>query len=123
MNLCLLLTHYGHQVVGPLDPHDYNKHRTKKHLAHLKHNDYLAIHMKQNIVVRRPNPPTDNPPGPGTGIELAPHWRCGHWRCYPGNAARRAAGEQVPLLFVRPCLVRSDRMVGDESETEVIYHG
>ena len=126
LNLCLMLTHYGCQTGQPFDPHAYEKHRRKKHLAHLRHLDVVAIEMKQDITIRRvsPLPLGDlNPVGPGTGIELKPHWRRGHWRCYPGQAAKRAAGETVPMLFVRPCLVRRDRMVGDESQTEVVYHG
>lgn len=123
LNLCLMLTHYGHRVRGPLDPAAYEKHRKKKHLRHLAHGDFLAVEMTQDVVVRRPLPPAHNPPGPGTAIEVKPHWRKGHWRCYPGQAARRAAGEEVPLLFVRPCLVRPDRIRGDVSESQVTYHG
>lgn len=123
MNLAMMMTHYGFRVDGPLDPHAYQKHRRKKHLNHFKHGDYLAVNMKQHIVVRAPQSPTNNPPGPGTGIELAPHWRRGHWCAYPGQGALRAMGEQVPLYFKRPCLVRRDRMVGDSSQTEVTYHG
>ena len=124
LNLCLLLTHYGCQVGPPLNPKEYAKHRAKKHLAHLAHTDVLSIEMKQTITVRRTQAePTDNPPGPGSGVELRPHWRRGYWRAYPGQAAKRASGETVQLLFVRPCIVRRDRMVGDVSETEVVYHG
>lgn len=123
LNLCLLLTQYGHREAGPVDPHAWDKHRRKKHLRHLACRDFTAVEMKQDITVRAPCPPTANPPGTGTGIEVRPHWRKGHWRCYPGHRAERAAGVQVPLLFVRPCLVRRDRMDGNESETEVVYHG
>lgn len=123
LNLCLMLTHYGHEVGGPLNPNDYRRHRAQKHLAHFKFGDYLTVNMKQSIVVRRPLEATQNPPGPGTGIEVAPHWRKGHWRCYPGQAAKRAAGEIVPLLFVKPHLVRSDRAVGELCHTESTYHG
>ena len=123
LNLCLMMTQYGHRTAGPVDPHAWEKHRRKRHLQHLACRDFLAVEMKQCVTVRAPSPPTMNPPGGGTGIEVRPHWRKGHWRCYPGCAVRRAAGEQVPLLFVRPCLVRSDRMDGDASETEVVYQG
>jgi hypothetical protein len=121
LNLCLMLTTKELRT-RPLNQHAYDKHRRKKHLSHLCHSDVLAIEMKQNVVVRSVQPPTGNEPGPGTGIEVKPHWRRGHWRCYPGQAAKRDAGEKVQLLFVRPCLVRRDRMVGDESETEATYH-
>lgn len=123
LNLCLMLTHYGHKLTGPVDPAAYKKHRTKKHLEHFKHGDYLAVQMKQEITIRRPATPADNPQGPGTGLEMKPHWRRGHWRCYPGQREKRLAGENVPLLFVRPCLVRPDRVTGDLSESEAVYHG
>lgn len=123
LNLCLMLTHYGCRIGDPVDPIAYKKHRSRKDLERFKHGDYLAIEMKQNIIVRAPSVPANNPTGPGTGIEVRPHWRRGHWRCYPGQAAKRLLGEKVPLLFVRPCLVRRDRMVGDASETEVVYNG
>jgi hypothetical protein len=123
MNLCLMMTHHGCAVGAPLDPHAYARHRSKKHLQHFKYGDYLTVNMKQHVVVRRPAPATNNPPGPGTGIELVPHWRKGHWRAYPGQGAMRAAGHQVQLLFVRPCLVREDRASGELSATETTYHG
>jgi hypothetical protein len=123
LNLCLMLTHFGCQTGGPLDPAAYKKHRTVRHLQHLKYADVLAITMKQTIVVREQRSPAQNPPGPGLGIEVRPHWRKGHWRAYPGQGAARAAGNNVPLLIVRPCLVRRDRMVGQTSETEVVYLG
>lgn len=122
LNLCLMLTTKELRL-KPINPVQYERHRRKKHLAHFCHSDVLAIEMKQQVVIRNViQPMTGNEPGPGTGIEVKPHWRRGHWRCYPGQAVKRAAGEQVQLLFVRPCLVRRDRMVGDESETEAIYH-
>lgn len=124
LNLCLLLAHCGCQVTGPLDPEAYKKHRRKKNLEKFKHGDYLSVEMKQHIVVRAPTPPTLNPPSEdGSGVEMKPHWRKGHWRAYPGKAALRAAGEKVPLLFVRPVLVRKDRVVGELSQTETVYKG
>lgn len=123
MNCCLMLTNYGHKEGGPNNPTDYTKHRSKKHLHHLACRDFTTVEMKQNIVVRVPPPAAQNPPGTGTGIEMRPHWRKGHWRCYPGKAAERAAGVQTPLLFVRPCLVRGDRAVGDIGDSRVNYHG
>lgn len=123
MNLCLFLTHYGCSVGPPVDPAAYSKHRHNKKLVHLRHNDYLTINMKQQIVVRKPSHPTENPTGPGTGVESPPHWRRGHWRAYPGQAALRASGRDVPLLFVRPCLVRADRATGDLALSEVEYTG
>lgn len=123
LNLCLMLTHYGHKLAGPVDPAAYRKHRVKKHLEHFKHGDYLSVQMKQEITIRRPATPADNPQGPGTGLEMKPHWRRGHWRCYPGQREKRIAGENVPLLFVRPCLVRPDRVSGDLAESEAVYHG
>lgn len=123
LNLCLMMTHYGSQVGGPVNPKDYEKHRSKKHLNHLKYGDCLTVTMKQDIVVRSPGHMGTGKVGVGTGTEVRPHWRKGHWRAMPGQAERRARGEKVDLVFVRPCLVRSDRVVGDLSATEVTYHG
>ncbi len=123
LNLCLMLTSYGCRLGGPEMPHEYEKHRRKKHLEHLKHADYLTIHMTQNIVVRLTDRGAQGPVGEGTGVEVKPHWRKGHWRAYPGQAARRAAGENLPLVLVRPCLVRRDRAAGDLSESSADYVG
>lgn len=124
LNLLLMMTHYGHEKAGPANPQAWAKHRQKKHLKHLAQQDFEAVRMRQEITVRRTVAPSGlNPPGPGTGTEVAPHWRRGHWRAYPGQGAARAAGQMVPLLFVRPCLVRPDRVRGELSDSEVVYHG
>ena len=84
-------------------------------------NRYRQAGEALQVAVRKHSPATSNPEGPGTGIELPPTWRRGHWRAYPGQGAARARGEQVPLLFVRPCLVRRDRLLGEVSDTEATY--
>ncbi len=117
LNLCLLLTHVGCDVRTP------PKMNRRERRAHTKHGDVLTVTMRQNVIVRAPSPPTTNPQGPGTGIEMRPHWRKGHWRCYPGQAALRAAGATVPLLFIRPVLVRGDRASGDLAATSTTYLG
>ncbi len=123
LNLCLMMTHYGCSLGGPVDPVAYARHRSKKHLQHFKHGDFLSVDMKQNIMVRHHNSATGNPQGPGTGIEVVPHWRRGHWRAYPNQGALRATGQQVPLLFVRPCVVRHDRVNGELALSEAVYQG
>ena len=124
LNMCLLLSHYGHREGGPADPAAWAKHRKRKDLKHLACRDFSTVHMQQEITVRgKASVPTGNPPGDGTGIELHPHWRIGHWRAYPGHGAERAAGVSVPLLFVRPCLVRADRADGDLAESSATYLG
>lgn len=122
LNLCLMLVHYGHRLGGPVDPAAYAKHRKKKNLTHLRHGDCLAVHLQQEVVVRAPASPSDAEPGDPTGREVRPHWRRGFWRRRPGYRAYLERNEQPPLVFVRPCLVRRDRLVGDPSETSATYH-
>lgn len=122
VNSCLLLTHYGAKVAGPVDPAAYAKHRKKKHLAHFKWGDCLAVKLQQDVVVRAayrgPHPDRG-----GSGEEREPQWVSGHWRAHPGYGAARAAGEKVPLIFVRPYMTRLDRLVGGLDETSVTYRG
>lgn len=121
LNLSLWLTLVNCQVGGPVMPHEYAKHRAKKHLQWLKHGDYLAIDIKQNITIRERK--STGQQGEGTGVELSPGWRRGHMRAVRGYGQRRRAGEIVPLEFVHPCLVRPDRIVGDLGDSEVTYNG
>jgi hypothetical protein len=122
LNLCLMLTQFGHRLNDRNDPARAKSRRERRELEERKTRDFAAIEMKQTITIRQPNGPTANEPGPGTGGEMCPHWRKGHWRAYPGQAKLRAEGK-AKLLFVRPCLVRRDRMTGDESESQVTYRG
>lgn len=123
LNLCLMLTHFGHKLNDPNDPKHARNRRERREMEERKTHDFAAVEMKQTITIRAPGMGAMmNEPGPGTGIEVRPHWRKGHWRAYPGQAKLRAEGK-AKLLFVRPCLVRRDRMSGDESESQVTYRG
>jgi len=121
LNMCLMLTHYGCKISGPLDPAAYRKHRAKKHLQRFKHADFLTVELTQEVVVRDPRSAPSGQQHFPTGVEVRPHWRRGSWCAWPGKAAERAAGNAVPLYFRRPCLVRRDRAVGNLSETSVEY--
>lgn len=59
--------------------------------------------------------------GDHAGAERPFHWRRGHMRAKSGYGDARRAGEQVPLVYVRPCMVRADKLTVDVSETSVEY--
>lgn len=119
LNLALMMTHYGCRLAGPADPAEYDKHRKKKHLRHLAAADFTTVEMTQTVVIR--NHQYSGTEIKGHGGPMRPHWRRGHWRAAPGRAADRAAGMQVPLVFVRPCLVRPDRVAGDPAGITTEY--
>lgn len=52
-------------------------------------------------------------PGEKTGGEKCFHWRRGHWRKRP---------DREKLIFVRPCMVRADKLLVDKSETTTTYN-
>lgn len=132
LNLCLMLVHFGHRVTGPLNPVKYKQHR--KQCSEWRHGDFQAVSMSQFVIIRKHG---DLPPGPvpveGTGNDVAddpnhprlwevkPHWRRGHWRRRPGWQAFIERGEKPPLSFVRPVLVRKDRIIGDIGESQATY--
>lgn len=120
LNLALLLATYGARLVGPVDPVAYAKHRKKKDLARFAAGDLTRIAMPQNVVLRHPASYTARPGGPPTGATVATHWRRGFFRAKAGYAAARARGENVPLVFVKPCLVNGDH---GPPPTETVYTG
>lgn len=124
LNLCLMLTMYGHRNAGPLDPAAYEKHRKRGDLAKFKHGDFEAVKLQQEIVVRKTvaRPSGDRPEG-GPMYEVKPHWRRGHMRRLPGWEAYAERNEPAPLTFVRPCVIHPDRLVGNISESSATYYG
>lgn len=119
-NLMLMLTHYGWRDGPPLHPADHAKHRRKKNLERFKHADFTTVEMKQHVIVRREfSGPAE--PGQPTGREVAPHWRRGHWRRWPGYRNVLLAGGTPKITFINPQLVRADRAVGDLGETAAEY--
>lgn len=124
LNLCQMLTHFGHRLELPRPPVGQKMNRAARR-AHQHHGDWATVHMKQEIVIRQQPAagPALNQPGLGLGHEVKPHWRKGHWAAYPGTAKLRAEGRTPPLYFRRPTLVRSDRVVGDLKDTDTPYHG
>lgn len=122
LNLCLMMTHYGTAPPVPLHPDDYAKHRRRAHLERFKHGDFLAVNMRQHVVVRRELVETvAAEPGAPTGREVRPHWRRGHWRREQGFRDVVIAGGTPKLSFVRPCLVRRDRVADDVSKSTAVY--
>lgn len=120
LNLCLMLVHYGYRDAGPLYPEQYKAHRDKPKLAYLKSADFKAIELIQNIIVRETRLVSQTS-GIPTGYEVKPHWRKGHWRRQQGFAEIIAQGGTPKLSFVRPCLVRPDRIIGDIGDSQTIY--
>lgn len=113
LNLALMLTHYGHSRPQPLDQKSYTKHRQRADLQRFCTGDFMAVDMVQHVVVRALSEPTGDESGQ-TGREMPPHWRRGHWRNQKVGAGRQV----TKLVFVRPCLVRPDRIVGDEADSQ-----
>lgn len=120
LNLMLMLTHYGWRDGPPLHPADHAKHRRKQNLERFRHADFTTVEMKQHVIVRREvKAPAE--PGQPTGHEVAPHWRRGHWRRWPGYRSVLLAGGTPKMMFINPQLIRADRAVGDLAETEASY--
>jgi hypothetical protein len=120
LNLCLLLVEFGWRNAGPLDRVAYANHRKVATLARLRHGDFEAVELAQQVTVRRVVQAPAGDGGP-TGREVRPHWRSGHWRRRPGHEAYEARGETPPRIFIRPVFVRRDRLVGDVADTSAIY--
>jgi hypothetical protein len=109
-----MLTHYGHKDVGPLDPKQYDKHRKAK-LHHYAVADFRSIEMKQTIIIRKVEGLGHGEQPIPSGVEIAPHWRRGHWREQHWGAGNL----HTKTIFIRPVLVRADRVVGSLAETNV----
>lgn len=108
LNFCLMMTHFGCKVVGPADRRRYEINQ-RPGREQFKHSDYFAIQMTQKVVVRERLAGSSAASG-ASGWEVKPHWRRGHWRKL-----------EVKLVFVRPCLVRKDRILGDVSDSDATY--
>ena len=111
LNLMLMLTHYGCRLAPGSVKH------SKKRPEKLRHGDCRTVEMVQNVVVRRVVRAGHGEEPVPTGREVAAHWRRGHWRNQhfgPGNVS-------VKMIFINPVLVRSDRAVGDFSESRAEY--
>lgn len=131
LNLCMLMTHYGSRVTGPVDPKRYKNNR--KENSNRRFADFLGVQMVQNVIVRKVEdlpPPTEFSPVSGDQpvdlhqtrlYEVRPHWRRGHWRRKPGWQAYVEAGQKPPLTFVRPVLVRRDRLADGPQGSTVEY--
>jgi hypothetical protein len=115
LNFCLLMTHFGCRVAGPVNADKYKRNQ-KPGREKFKHSDFLAIEMLQNVRMRQHESATPPSDGPSPhGWEVKPHWRRGHWRKLAGWPT------EGRLVFIRPCLVRKDRIVGDVSDSETNY--
>jgi len=131
LNLCMLLTYYGCKTTGPIDPVRHKKHR--KENSPRRFADFTGVQINQDVVIRR----TENLPPPSDFTspeaidaedlnkvrlwEVKPHWRRGHWRRKPGWQAYVEAGQKPPLTFVRPTLVRRDRLADGPEGSNAEY--
>lgn len=121
MNLLIMLTRVPTRLDGPPEPRNARERRERQFGGR---HSYRVV-PEQEIVVRAGGyrPPRAGDAAP-TGREMPPHWRKGHWRAHPGYGEARARGEQVPLSFIAPCLVRDDRLAGpDAPGGGVTYRG
>lgn len=130
LNCCLMMVNFGCKVGDYLDPRIHQ--RNNKTQDPRRFADFKSVDMVQNIVIRQtelaPLPPSQ--PGSfgdstierdGPLWEVKPHWRRGHWRRKPGWQEYEQRGEVPPRSFVRPTLVRRDRVVGEVGESSVVY--
>jgi hypothetical protein len=104
INYCLLLTNYGHKVIG---------HINRKGRVNPKEGEMVFIGLHQNI--KKIFKTREYEDKGGTHASPQSHWRSGYWRNQP-------YGEKSKLrkqIFIQPVFVRADRFGGDISETEV----
>lgn len=125
LNLMLMLMHFGHKDGGPLHPNEYQKHRRKcKTKNKEKQNvmalgDFRSVDMIQDIIIRQEKhyPSSEEEESSGSGKEISPHWRRGHWRF-------QRYGEKLSsrkMILIKPVLVRSDRVLGHIGDSQAIY--
>ncbi len=128
LNCCLMMVHFGHQQGDYLEPRIHRLRNKTQDVARFA--DFKAVDMVQNVVIRQCGAVGDVPTsvindaadGESPKLwEVRPHWRRGHWRRKIGWKAYVERGEKPPLSFVRPTLVRRDRIVGDLGESQTTY--
>jgi hypothetical protein len=103
-NYCLLLTNYGHKVIGHID---------RKGRVNPKEGEMVFVGLHQNI--KKIYKVIQYEDKGGTHAPVSPHWRSGHWR-------NQAYGEGLKLRrqrFIQPVFVRADRFGGNLGDTEV----
>lgn len=129
LNCCLTMVHFGHKLTGYVEPRIHT--RNNKTQSPRRFADFQAVEMIQNVVIRQTSgvigevftgATADHADGDREPLwEVKPHWRRGHWRRKVGWQAYVERGEQPPLSFVRPTLVRKDRVVGDLGQSQANY--
>jgi hypothetical protein len=110
LNLVVLLAHSSSRLIAS-NPDILNKCKEKlrKGIRPELQRKEIAQHVhfvvpEKPVIVRETRQQRN---GDTNGNHASPktHWRRGHWRAAPGFALAKGAGEKVPLVFVRPCLV------------------
>ncbi len=123
INLALVATHFGVTRPQPSNPKHVDRLRRR-----CQESESARIELKstakyfeldQKTVIREIRPHAA--PQGGSHASPRPHWRRGHWRAKQGYGKARAAGESVPLVFIRPIQVRAEAFLGELSQTTAEY--
>jgi len=122
LNLSLLLTRYGFQDDGPLDPKAFDKQwksvnsksqRKRQRARHLLNSSFHGISLSQDVQLANKTEPM-KPFCVSEGSLKSPHWRRGHFR-----QARVGIGRSdTRLVFVRPSFINAGQFKGDLSDTQ-----
>lgn len=125
LNFCLMMTHLGVRVVGPLRPDEARRHRKLARSRYteerergelLSVGDFTLLDFDQHVRLHDTIEPRAGD-GVPTGVRRKPHWRRGHWRMQPCGTGRA----EKRLSFVRPVFVNLRLFGGDLGNTAVSY--
>jgi hypothetical protein len=123
INLCLLATHFGTTRPAESNPKHADRLRKRCPESESARQELKSMakyfELEQNTVIREVRPASED--RGGTHSSPKPHLRRGHWRSLPGYAKLRAEGKQVPLLFIRPVMVRPEAFLGTPDKITATY--
>lgn len=118
MNLAIMLTRIPTRLEGPPPAKNYKERRARE--VHGGHSFRIIPDQEIRVRTGEYRPPVAHGEAGGS---VRPHWRKGHWRAHPGHGEARARGEQVPLTFIAPCLVRAALTAPGAAAGTATYRG